>query len=187
MFLGTSYAQDTTLPAHVNFSKVQSAWLDWQNTERKKLGLATYTGNSILQSSAQDRAEALKDMGTVTHQRKASDGYYNYRSIKSRFGDHGVGFSDDSGTLFSESLGWGYYVCSKDDCTDSLIKAIKSTFTFFMNEKGKWSQPHYKAIISKDFTSVGLGIATIGKQYYLVSHYGRNIVKADSVKLAKLK
>jgi len=78
------------LPARVNFSKVQSARLDWQNTERRKLGLATYTGNTILQSSAQDRAESLKDMGTVTHQRKATDGYYNYRSIKSWFSDHGV-------------------------------------------------------------------------------------------------
>ena len=187
LFLWTSYAQDSSLPARVNFAKVQSARLDWQNTERKKLGLPVYTGNDILQSSAQDRAESLKDMGTVTHQRKATDGYYNYWSIKSRFSDHGVGFSDDSGTLFSESLWWGYYLCSKDDCTDSLIKAIKSTFTFFMNEKGKWNQPHYKAIVSKDFTSVWLGITTVGKQYYLVSHYGRNIVKAEPVKLAKLK
>lgn len=183
--VGVTHAQETSLPTNVNFAKVQSARLERQNTERASLKLAPYTGNSLLQTSAQARAETLKNKWTTTHRRLATDKYYNYRSIKNRFADQGVAFDDESGTMFSESLGRWYYSCKKADCTDTFIKAMKSTFSFFMREKWSAYQPHYQAIVSKQFTSLGLGIAVSGKKYYLVSHYGKNVIKAKPIQLAK--
>lgn len=186
LFLWTTYAQDTSLPANVNFAKVQSARLQWQNTERANLDLPAYTGNILLQHSAQKRAETLKDKWTTTHRRLDTDGYYNYRSIRSRFADQGVAFDDESGTMFSESLAWWTYSCKKTDCTDTFIKAMRSSFNFFMRERRSAYQPHYKAIVSKQFTAIWLGIAVSGKKYYLVSHYGKNVIGTwTSIKLAK--
>ena len=134
----------------------------------------------LLDASSEKWAEYLQGINLTTHQRLAGDGYYNYRSIKSWFAGLGIGFHDESGTMFSENIGYGYYKCAKSDCTDALIKAIKSTRTFFMNEKYKKSQPHYGSIVSKTFDSVGLGISLRGNMYYLVSHYGKNVMKTNS-------
>ena len=63
-FLGTTQAAQTgSLPANVNFAKVEAARLDWQNQERAQLGLVAYTGNELLGNSAQIRAESLKERG----------------------------------------------------------------------------------------------------------------------------
>lgn len=183
--ISSAHAATGSLPANVNFGKVESARLERQNQERAKLSLKLFTGNTLLKKSAQARAENLKTIGTTTHKRKIWDGYYNYRSIKNRFSDQGVGFDDESGTMFSESLWRWYYSCKKADCTDAFIKSIKSTFNFFMSEKYKRSQPHYQAIVSKNFTALGLGVAVNGKKYYLVSHYGKNVTKTKSPTLAK--
>ncbi len=184
LFVGTWFASSSSLPSNVNFAKVQSAWLDRQNQERTTLGLMRYTWNTLLDHSAQQRATYLKTLGTTTHRRKSADGYYNYRSIKNRFSEQGVWFTNDSGTMFSESLGRWYMTCKKADCTDALISALKKTFAYFMKEKWKRYQPHYKAIVSKEFTDIWLGITIVGKKYYLVSHYGKNVVATWS-KLAK--
>ena len=183
--LWITQAQTFSLPANVDYSKVQSSRLEWQNGERSKLGLDAYTGNVLLKKSAQQRAETLKNKWTTTHKRLTGDGYYNYRSIKNRFADQGVGFNNESGTMFTESLGRWYYSCKKADCTDAFIKAMKSTFSFFMSEK-RYGWPHYRAIISSQFTSLWLGIAISGKKYYLVSHYGKNVVATwAKIELAK--
>jgi hypothetical protein len=88
--------------------------------------------------------------------------------------------------MFSESLWRWYYSCKKSDCTDTLIAAIKKTFAFFMSEKWRRYQPHYKAIVSKEFTSLWLGISIVGKKYYLVSHYAKNVVPSKmKIELAK--
>lgn len=182
-FLGTAHAQTRSLPININFEKVSSAWLSWQNQERTTLHIPAYTWNQLLHYSAQQWAETLKNKWTTTHRRLSTDGYYNYRNIKNRFNDQWVTFHDESGTMFSESLGWGYYSCKKADCTDDLIKAISSTFRFFMREKWKSYQPHYRAIVSKNFTDLWLGIAISGKRYYLVSHYGKNVIASSGTKM----
>lgn len=184
--LGVAHAQETSLPANVNFTKVQSARLERQNVERVSLKLLPYTGNTLLQNSAQERAETLKGKWTTTHRRLTTDKYYNYRSIRSRFADQGVAFDDESGTMFSESLARWMYSCKKSDCTDTFIKAMKSAFNYFMREKRSAYQPHYQAIVSKQFTALWLWIAVSGRKYYLVSHYGKNVISTwTSVKLAK--
>ena len=172
--------------ANVDRNKVESSRISWHNQERSTLKLNPYSWSTLLDSSAQHRADYLESLWTTTHSRNAGDGYYNYRSIRSRFADQGVALDDESGTMFSESLGRGSYTCKKTDCTDTFIKAMKSTFTYFMREKRSAWQPHYNAIVSKQFTALGLGITVSGKKYYLVSHYGKNVVSTwANVKLAK--
>lgn len=44
-----------------------------------------------------------------------------------------------------------------------------------MREKYRSYKPHYNAIIGKQFTTLGLGVALVGKKYYLVSHYTQDL------------
>jgi hypothetical protein len=58
-----------------------------------------------------------------------------------------------------------------------MINALKKGFAFFMSEKGKKSRPHYNAIVGKQFKIIGMGIGVIGTRYYVVTHYGTQVVK----------
>ncbi|MFA5748411.1 MAG: hypothetical protein WC872_04880, partial [Candidatus Absconditabacterales bacterium] len=150
----------TTGINNVNVFKVLQSRLSWHNKERNNVGLSGYAYNLNLQKTANIWANEINVnlSGKVTHVRKITDGYYNYKSINEWFKNNGVQLTG-VGTLFSESLGRGYYKCNKSDCTDTLIKAIKTSFDFFMSEKGKKSAPHYNGIVSKNFKLIGLGIA----------------------------
>ena len=67
--------------------ELKTTRIDRHNQERARVGLPLYTGNTLLDASAQTWAEHLKTLGTTTHQRTRKDGYYNYRSVKNWFGD----------------------------------------------------------------------------------------------------
>ncbi|MDR0369264.1 MAG: hypothetical protein LBH96_01685 [Candidatus Peribacteria bacterium] len=72
-------------------------------------------------------------------------------------------------------MGWGYYKCSSNDCTDTLIKQLKTTWDFFMSEK-KSNGSHYRAITTSHFTQMGIGVSidSSTNRYYMVIHYGMN-------------
>jgi uncharacterized protein YkwD len=161
-----------TIPK-VDLVKVRAAWLALHNAERKTKKLSAYTYTSSLEWTATVRAKHLAALGKATHSRKTTDGYYSYTSIKQRFIDQWIAFATkekNGQTLFTENLWRGYYTCKKSDCTDDFIKAITTSWTFFMSEKGKSSKPHYNAIVG-NYQHIGLGVALIGKKYYLVTHY----------------
>lgn len=147
---------------NVDMQKVKQTRLDWYNTERKKYDLTAYTYDSKLDSTAQEWAETLtaryagKNPNAQTvHQRTIGDGYYNYNKITQRFADRGVVATNVHSVTHSENVGWGYVSCKSDDCTQATIDAIKSTFDFFMSEK-KANGPHYRSIVKKEFTRIGL-------------------------------
>lgn len=168
-----SYASSGMNIPKVDLAKVRTAWLALHNAERKTLWLTSFTYSPALEWTATTWAQHLADIGTVTHQRKSTDGYYSYDSIKQRFFNQWIVFADkekNGQPLFTENIWWNIYSCNKTDCTDDFIKAIKLTWTFFMSEKGKTSSPHYNAIIG-NFTSIGLGVVLVGNKYYLVTHY----------------
>ncbi len=157
----------------VDLVKVRAAWLALHNSERKNTSLTPFTYSSALEWTATTWAKHLADIGKANHLRKSTDGYYSYTSIKQRFIDLWIAFAakeKNGAPLFTENLWRGYYTCKKTDCTDDFIKAIKTSRTFFMSEKGKKSKPHYNAIVG-NFTTIGLGVAVTGNKYYLVSHY----------------
>lgn len=162
---------------NVNLDTVRQARLGWFNTERKLVGVPAYNYNSKLDATALERSEYSKKNGTITHERNPGDGYYNYPIINQRFLDRGINPKNINRTTHSENIWRWVYKCSKTDCTQDLIAAIKSTFLFYMSEKGKSFRPHYNSMVNKYFTIIGLGI-TIDEakgKYYLTVHYATEL------------
>ena len=165
-----------TIPK-VDVVKVRNAWLALHNNERTTKKLTPFTYSADLEWTATAWADYLADLGKTTHQRKSTDGYYSYTSIKTWFLDQWIVFAHEEKNgqaLFTESLWWWYYTCKKTDCTDDFIKAIKTTRKFFMSEKGKSNRPHYNAIVG-NFSTLGLWIVLTGNKYYLVTHYTQDL------------
>lgn len=162
---------------NVDIQKVKDTVLGRHNDERRSRGVTPYSYHSDLEKSATTWANLLNTEARTsnTHTRKSWDWYYNYNSITAWFNELEIFFPNAGGgkAAFSESVGRGYYKCSSSDCTDALIKQLKTTRDFFMSEKGSnWS--HYRAITMSHFTQMGIGISIdeARKRYYLVLHYG---------------
>lgn len=169
----TSPSSSWMIIPKVDLVKVREVWLNLHNAERATKWLTAFTYSSALEWTATTWANHLATLGKATHLRNSGDGYYSYNSIKSWFGDQWIVFAGkekNGQALFTENLWRWYYTCKKTDCTDDFIKAIKTSRTFFMNEKGKSYRPHYNAIVG-NFSTLGLGVALVGKKYYLISHY----------------
>ena len=92
----------------------------------------------------------------------------------------GLDFENDHRVTFTENIGWGVYSCTKKDCTQDMIKAVRSTFDIYMAEKGEASSAHYNSIMNKYFNEVGIGIALRPdlKKYFLTIHYATKITSA---------
>ena len=186
--LGISLANDTKTIQNTGFSKIENVnidtvkqeWTKLHNLERSKYWLSWYILDSNLNKTAKTRSDKLTNSWTIKnlHQRSSKDWYYNYVNIKSRFTWLWVSFEDVSWTLFTESIWRWYYKCNKLDCTQDLIKSIKSTFKFFMSEKNKKSKPHYNGIVMKKFSNIWVWISIDKKtnRYFLVSHYWVNTI-----------
>ncbi|MDR2190263.1 MAG: CAP domain-containing protein [Candidatus Peribacteria bacterium] len=166
---------------NVNPAKIREMLLMRHNQERTSRGVAPYAYHSDLEKSAQTRADQLKaeERTSNTHLRNAGDGYYSYASITDWFATLGIQFPSAGGgkVAFSENIGRGYYTCNTTDCTEKLITALKTTRDFFMSEKGRNGE-HYRAITMGNFTQMGIGVSidTEKKRYYLVIHYGIDIM-----------
>ncbi len=175
--LGVSF---TLLPSSLNMNipnvdlaRVRAVWLALHNTERQTKSLIPFTYSSVLEWTASLWAQHLADLGIVTHNRKNTDWWYSYESIKSWFINQWIVFVSTgqiSQSLFTENLWWNLYSCKKTDCTDDFIAAIKKSRTFFMSEKGKAYAPHYNAIMG-NYSRIGLWVVLVGNKYYLVAHY----------------
>lgn len=158
---------------NVDFDKIKTTWLQRHNEVRGNLGLAKYRYHEKLGYSAFTWSKHLIGIGSFTHQRKSTDWFYNYESIKEWFSSLGVEFSG-KGTVFSENIAGGSYQCKSWDCTDILLTAMKKNFNFFMNEaNSNW--PHYRAIVHRYFNTIGVGIFVKHWKYYIVTHYGRDV------------
>lgn len=159
----------------VDLNKVREVRLSLHNTERTTKSLTPYVYDYALEWTATTWSEYLADLGRTTHKRKSWDGYYSYASIKSWFQNQGISFATkekNGQTLFTENIWRNIYSCKKTDCTQDFIKAIKKSWTFFMNEKWKSYRPHYNAIVGH-FARIGLWVALSGNKYYLVTHYSQ--------------
>ena len=77
---------------------------------------------------------------------------------------------------FSESIGYGSYKCSKSDCTQELITAIKKTWTWLIMKEKSSNGSHYRAVVMKHFTQMWVWIAIdkYHNRYYVVFHYWVN-------------
>lgn len=172
------YPLGEDVPSNIDMDRVRTTWLKWYNDARAKAGLSAYTYNNQLNRSAIVWSEASEDKGYMDHKRNPGDGYYDYWKITAWFKDLGLEFRNVYGVTHTENIGWGPYKCSKSDCTDDLLSAIKYTFDFYMAEKGTNYTAHYESVMNKYFKEIGLGIAIDEKagKYYLTVHYGTEII-----------
>ena len=168
-----------------NFSKIEKkkvrdSVLSWHNEERDSLWRSAYVYNLDLEWSATTWANKLANSGKTSnlHARNSGDWYYNYDSMINRFSSLGIDFprSINWAASFSESVWYGTYKCSKSDCTQELITAIKKTWTWLIMKEKSSNGSHYRAATMKHFTQMWVWI-TIDKnnnRYYLVLHYWVN-------------
>jgi hypothetical protein len=159
-------------------AKVRWARMSRYNYVRKDLGRVPYVFNRDLDKTAYERSEKAKSDWFITHKRSPTDWYYNYDWITKRFADRGLTFKNVNRATFSENIWRNYYSCSKTDCTQDLINAIRPTFDMYMKEKSR-NWPHYASIVKTEFRIIWLWIVVdyTNKKYFLTVHYGTEIVK----------
>lgn len=167
---------DDQIP-RVDIQEVRRVWAKWINDARAGLNLAPYTQNKELNHSATLWSLRAKKSGTISHKRTGQTAYYDYGMIGDWFADLDLDFANVKSATFTENIGWGVYKCKKDDCTQDLINAVRSTFDFYMSEKGKASSSHYNSIMKPEFRLIGMGIAVdaASGKYYITTHYGTSI------------
>ena len=170
-------------PANVDMQRVRDAWLGWYNDYRAQSGLLPYSSDPTLERTAGNWSYYAVKRGTIDHKRAWQAPYYDYPAVERWFGNFGVTFENVRGKTFTENIGWGPYRCDEDDCTDELIAAIRTTFEFFLSEKGKSYSPHYNAIVSPAFTRMGMGIGIdpATKKYYLTAHFATALASEPEI------
>ena len=158
---------------NVDIIKVRNTWIGWYNDVRNELWLTDYEYDSRLDRTALEWSNTAKEQWFISHKRNPNDSYYDYWKIDAWFQERWIVAKNINRITHTENIGYGTYSCKKSDCTDTLINSIRSTFNFFMSEKGKQYDAHYKSIIKKEFQYIGLWIRIDPKvnRYYLTVHY----------------
>lgn len=165
------------VPSSIQIDRVEKVWLAWNNRIRRRYQLTPYVRNAALTATATEWSAQAMQQGTIEHKRSPDAAYYDYTMIEQWFTDRGLTFANVNRATFTENIGWGTYKCTTDDCTRSLIRAVRKTFNFYMAERMKTSQSHWRSLIHPEFRQIGLGIAvneTAGR-YYLTVHYATDI------------
>ncbi len=160
--------------AWVDMNRVRSTWLTWYNGTRADLGLSPYSFDARLDTSAHAWNIKFAEGKWLNHHRRSStDSYYNYNIITEWFRNQGVVGKVVGWATTTENVGYGYYNCNSSDCTDELISSIRTTYDFFMSEKWKSYDPHYRSIVQPNFTEIGLDIIVVpsDRRYYVTVHY----------------
>lgn len=169
----------------VDMGEVRRVWLSWINTARKAYNpkLVNYTYNQQLDRTAILWSQQSSEKGVMTHKRPGQTVYYDYTRMKNWFASLGLIFENDNGSTFTENIGWGPYNCSAKDCTQTLIDSIRTTFDFYMAEKGKNYRPHWNSIMNDQFTQIGMGLIVnpVNHRYYITTHYGTVVTSSSSV------
>ena len=166
--------------SNIDEQKVRNAILSRHNEERKNVWSNPYNYNLDLEWSATIWANKIADSHKTSnfHLRNNWDWYYNYNSILNRFSGLWITFwkSVKWAASFSETIWYGTYKCSKSDCTQDLITAIKKTWTNLIMKEKASNGSHYKAATMKHFTQMWAWIAIdkSNNRYYLVIHYWIN-------------
>ncbi|MDD2693311.1 MAG: CAP domain-containing protein [Candidatus Gracilibacteria bacterium] len=164
---------------NVDLDRVRNTWLTWTNKVRSEQGLAPYTIDTRLNSTATEWSEYSKTRGYIIHGRPG-DGCvgvgnytcYNFSAIDTWFKARGIDPVIIGRAKHTENIGTRGYSCSSSDCTDKLIAAVEKTFDYFLSEKS-YNGVHYKSLVNPVFTKIGVGVAVDESKgvYYLTVHY----------------
>ncbi len=169
----TTYSVSSSIP-WVDMNRVRATWMGWYNSTRSALSLQNYTWDTRLDGTAHDwNIVFAAGKGQNHHRRNPGDSYYDFPVIDAWFGARGVNPKVINRAKNTENVGYGYYSCSDSDCTDELIASIRSTYDFFMSEKGKSYDAHYRSIVQPYFSKIGMDIIVVPseKRYYMTIHY----------------
>lgn len=159
---------------NVDIARVQSTLFGWYNTYRSSLWLSSYSHDGRLDKTAHDwNIQFAAGRWQNHHTRNPGDGYYNFPVIDAWFAARGIHPPVKNRSKHTENVGYGYYDCSQSDCTDELIASIHTTWDFFMSEKWKSYDAHYRTIINPYFTKMGYDIIVVPSEnrYYIVLHF----------------
>jgi uncharacterized protein YkwD len=164
--------------AGVDMERVKAAWLQWMNDIRATENLPAYDENRQLDRTAFLWSSTAAAKGAISHQRSGQTVYYDYPRMVGWFSALGLEFANEQRVTMTENIGWGYYACGqKNDCTEGIIAAIRTTFDFYLSEKTKNNRHHYDSIMNAHFHSIGVGIALdwATKKYFITTHYATSI------------
>lgn len=174
------------LDSRFDMQRVRNTWFGWINDARKKAGLSAYTENQQLDRTATDWAKTMRSRGVISHKRDPGDAYYNYAKITSWFADHGIVAKNIYRVTHTENIGGGYLQCTKTDCTDELIAAIRPTFDAYMREgsntettsgNGTSTRAHYNSVMNKYFQEIGMGVTVNADgKVFAATHYVTEII-----------
>jgi uncharacterized protein YkwD len=162
---------------YIDLTVLQTTWLQRVNELRASRGRHALTLHPVLHKTAADRSEAMKQKGVADHKRFSSSAYYAYGELVNWFADRGVVFENVSRATFTENIGWAPFRCKQQDCTQTAIDAMRTTFDFYVSEEWTTNDAHWRTIIHPLFEIVGLGIAVneSTNKFYLTTHYGTQI------------
>lgn len=142
------------------------------NTERGVMKRNPYQLDSRLNTTAQARADFLRDTNQVNNKlmhdrtpatisKKDWTWNYSYTEMKDRFASYDIYFTS-KGTAFTEIVGRGPVSCapdiSREQCTKRVINATNTTMDFFLWEK-KRNGVHYRALVNNSFDRIGVWVA----------------------------
>lgn len=132
-----------------------------------------------LHKTAAQRAQVMRNRGDATHERTIGDGYYNYPKIEEWFLERWVGFENRNRSTFTENIGYAWFDCEKDDCTEVALASMRRIFEFFINEEGKAYDAHWRTTIHPEFKQVGVGISVdeSNNRIYMAAHYATKVVR----------
>ncbi len=159
---------------NVDMNRVRTEWLGWYNGTRSSLWLAPYSYGTRLDVTAHDwNIEFARGKWQNHHRRSPSNSDYDFPVIDRWFEARGIDPIVIDRSKHTENVGYGYYSCNTTDCTDELIHSIRSTYDFFMSEKGRSYDAHYRSIVQPNFSKIGLDIITVpsDNRYYITIHY----------------
>lgn len=155
--------------------RVAEARLGRNNELRSEMWLVEYSFDNRLENTANEWSEYMNNLWTWTHKRSKNDGFYTYSSLENWFGDRWLEFANVKWVTFTENV-WVWYVsCKQEECTDEVIKAIKTTRNMYMWEaKYRWA--HYKSLVQPRFRYIWFWLVINSKnKYYLTVHYATSI------------
>ncbi len=158
----------------VDMNRVRSTWLSYYNATRSSLWLSPYSYDSRLDATAHSwNIEFAKWRWQNHHRRSPGDSYYSYNTITDWFRLRGVEGKVVWWATTTENVWYGTYSCNSSDCTDELINSIRWTYDFFISEKWKAYDAHYRSVVQPNFTKIGLDIIVVPgeRRYYLTVHY----------------
>lgn len=162
----------------VDAQQVQEAWLSWINHERSTKGLQPLQLEKTLTTTSIEWASHLAKINKFTkmHQRPGQ------ACTNARCYDVADWFAQRGVSTAAETVLFGGYSCTSNDCTQDFITTTKgrtggpSGFLGFLMGEKRYNGVHYRMMMNPKYTSVGIGFAQarhprFGGAYIGVLHF----------------